>query len=73
MSIANYRTAIKDSAASIKITAGEFETHYLLNQFEIKGGIGSAWMEFPAQCMTKQIGMTIGIFSQTSLRSPHGY
>ncbi len=53
MSIANYRTAIQDSATSIKRTAGEFETQYLLNQFEIKGGMGSAWMEFPAQCMTK--------------------
>lgn len=31
MSIANYRTAIKASAASIKTTAGEFETHYWLN------------------------------------------
>ncbi len=46
MSIANYRKAIKDSAAS-------FETRYLLNHFEIKGGMGSAWMEFPAQCITK--------------------
>ncbi len=42
VNIVNYKTAIKNSATSIIKTKGEFEMHYLFNQFEIKSRLRSA-------------------------------